>query len=144
MNALVLYASKTGNTRKVAQAIAEEVGAKLVEAGKNQLPDLAAVGFLFVGDGVYAGRPSRVVAEQLRDLPALHGKRAAVFGTYGAQAKQLEVLSDLLEAKGARVVDRFACPGKDWLVLGLLKRKHPDEEDLAQARRFAREAMSGA
>ncbi len=144
MNALVLYASKTGNTRKVARAIAEAVGAELVEAGKELLPDLSGVGFLFVGDGVYAGRPSRVLVNQLRDLPMLHGTSAAVFGTYGAQAKQLDVLSDLLQAKGARVAGTFACPGKDWFVLGLLKRRHPDEEDLAQARRFAREAWSGA
>lgn len=66
-----------------------------------------------------------------------------MFGTYGAQAKQLDALAELLTEKGAQVVGRFACPGRDWFTLGVLQRGRPREEDLAAARAFARKLAVG-
>ena len=143
MRALVLYASLTGNTRKVARAIARELGAQALDVHKASAQDFAQPELLFVGDGVYFGRPSRAMVRFLRGLPKLNGVKAAVFGTYGTQAKQLDALAKILMEKGAEVVDRFSCPGQDWFTLGLLHRHRPNEEDLKRARAFARKLAEG-
>lgn len=140
---LVAFASRTGNTRKVADAIAHAVGGELVDVRRSPHCDLAQAGFLFVGDGVYMGRPSRAMVRFLQRLSVPAGVKAAAFGTYGAQAKQLDVLSRLLQEKGIEVVDRFACPGRDWFALGLLHRGRPNADDLRAAQAFARRAVGG-
>ncbi|MCR4391340.1 MAG: hypothetical protein NUV94_00835 [Candidatus Acetothermia bacterium] len=139
----VVFASRTGNTRKVADAIAQAVGGELVDVRKSPHCDLSQAGFLFVGDGVYMGRPSKAMVRFLQGLSVPAGLKAAVFGTYGAQAKQLDVLARLLEEKGIEVVDRFACPGRDWFALGLLKRGRPNQDELRAAQAFARRAVGG-
>ena len=138
MRALVIYASRTGNTRKVARAIAGALEAPAVDVREGELPELEGVDFLLVGDGVYFGRPSQAMGRTLRALPNLSGVRAAVFGTYGAKPTQLPVLTTLLKGKGAEVVGEFACPGRDWFTLGLLRWGRPSGEDLERARAFAR------
>ncbi len=139
MRALVLYASLTGNTKKVAGAIAEELSCRAVNVRREELPELTGVELLLVGDGVYGGKPSRAMVRALRSLPELSGVKAAVFGTYGAKPGQLPVLSALLEGKGAQVIGKFACPGRDWFTLGLLRWGRPNREDLERAQAFARE-----
>jgi len=144
MRVLVIYASLTGNTRKVAQTIAEVLGAVAVDVRKRGLPDLAGVELLFVGDGVYLGRPSRAMVRFLRGLSELNGVKAAVFGTYGARPTQLARLAGILQGKGAEIVGEFSCPGRDWLILGLLRHGRPSGEDLKRARAFARKLAKGA
>ncbi|MFH1609501.1 MAG: flavodoxin family protein [Candidatus Bipolaricaulota bacterium] len=135
---IVIYASRTGNTRRVAQAIAEAVGGEMWDVRTGAPLELSQVGFLFVGDGVYFGRPSGAMVRFVRGLPRAEGLPAAVFGTYGAQPKQLAALAKALVAKGVRVVDRFSCPGRDWFVGGLLHRGRPSVDDLRAAQEFAR------
>lgn len=144
MRVLVVYASLTGNTREVARAIAGELGAHALDVRKASAKDFAQPELLFVSDGVYFGRPSRAMLRFLRGLPKLKGVKAAVFGTYGTQARQLDALAKILAGKGAEVVDRFSCPGRDWFVLGFLQRGRPSEEDLAAARAFARRTAEKA
>jgi len=134
----VLYASKTGNTRQVAHAIAEETGAELREVTGAPLPDLSSVKLLFVGDGNYSGRPSKPMQAALEGTPSLAGIKVALFGTYGANAGHLDWLASALTEREAEVLGRFACPGRDRFLLGLFRRRRPSSEDLEAARRFAR------
>lgn len=137
----VVYASLTGNTRKVAQALAEAVGGTLVDVRRDPLPKVEAGDVVFVGDGVYFGRPSRALRRALSawDLPK--GVKAAVFGTCGGRPSQLPILERILREKGAQVVDRFYCPGRDWFLLGLVGRGRPSAEDLAAAKTFAKKVV---
>ena len=138
MQALVLYASLTGNTKKVARAMAEELNAPAVDVQREPVPDLTGVGLLVVGDGVYFGRPSRAMIRALQGLPPLPGVRAAVFGTYGAWPQQRRKLERLLAAKGMEIIGQFFCPGVDALFYPL-RVGRPSEGDLERARAFARE-----
>lgn len=137
----MLYASLTGNTRKVAKAIAEAVGATLVDVRRDPLPKVEPGDVIFVGDGVYGWRPSRAMRRALRALTLPKGAKAAVFGTYGGKPSQLAVLEKILREKGAEVVDRFSCMGRDWFFLGLIGRGRPSEEDLRAAREFAKKVV---
>ncbi len=139
MKTRVIYASLTGNTAKVARAIAAALGVEPEDVRDLKSGDVAGVGLLLVGDGVYGWKPSRRMVRFLKGLPDLRGVKAAVFGTYGARPTQLPVLKGLLTEKGAEIIGEFACPGVDWFTLGLLRRGRPSERDLERARAFAAE-----
>jgi len=137
MEVRVIYASLTGNTARVARAIAGALGVEPEDIRDLRPGDLSDVGLLFVGDGVYGWKPSRRMVRFLSSLPGLRGTAAAVFGTYGARPTQLPILKRLLTEKGAEVVGEFACPGVDWFTLGLLRRGRPNARDIERARAFA-------
>lgn len=112
MRVVVIYESLTGNTRKAAHLIADD----LVAAGHEAVAcpttavDYQALheaevvvvggwtdGLFFVGQ-----RPGR--ASRLRNLPAMAGKRAVCFVTYALDpGKTLEKLSAIVEGLGATV-----------------------------------------
>lgn len=76
---IVIYASKTGNTRKIAQYIAEKTGSALTDLKKDS-PDLSAHDVVVFGSGVYAGRPSKAVKKfVLENSGPLSGKKVAFF-----------------------------------------------------------------
>jgi len=136
---LLIYSSLTGNTEKVARAIAEVLGIEPLNVRGTSPQRFEKVQLLFVGDGVYALRPSKAMVRFLRALPPLRGTKVALFGTYGSLPTQFRLMRRILEEKGAEIIGEFACPGRDKATLGLLRRGRPDGEDLAAARAFARE-----
>ncbi len=165
MKILVIYSSRTGNTARVARAMAEAL-----PAGADLLPlaaaaDPVAYDLIFAGFWAKRGAPNPAMRAFLRDLPP---KPLALFGTMGARtgsphARLIEENARLAGA-GGRVLGVFLCPGKvdpAWLerragdaVLGknhpmTEERKarlaeaslHPDSDDLAAAARFARDML---
>ncbi len=138
----MIYHSLTGNTAKVARAIAEVLGIEPLSVRGATTEAIEGVHLLFVGDGVYALRPSRVMVRYLRALPPLPGVKVALFGTYGSLPTQFRLMGRLLRSKGAEIIGEFACPGRDKATLGLLRHGRPNEKDLASARAFALE-MAG-
>lgn len=137
----VVYASLTGNTRRVARAIAEATAGVLVDVRRKALPKVEPADIIFLGDGVYFGRPSRAMGRALRAWVLPKGVRAAVFGTYGGKPAQLEILEKLLREKGAEVRERFSCPGRDWFFLGVVGRGRPSPADLRAAAAFAKKVL---
>ncbi len=132
----VVYYSKTGNTKKVADEIAGvlKVGAQDVKALEGFSPG----GLIVVGSGTYVNKAGKDMIRFLQGLPSLKGKRAAVFGSSGtgrfAESGGLNEMKRILEEKGANVVGTFCCQGR---LFFLFKRGHPSEEELERARKFA-------
>lgn len=117
MNAAIIYESLTGNTRKTAHLIAQELTKAGVAASVSAITQinyqaLEAADLVIVGtwtDGiVIAGqRPGR--AGRLRQMPTLRGKRCLVFITYAIdQGKTLQKLSRIMEQRGANVLGGMA------------------------------------
>lgn len=117
MNAVVIFESLTGNTRKAAELI----GAELRAAGADTtvcpvdeiaMTALAAADLVVIGswvDGMlFVGqRPGR--AGRLRSMPVITGKRAAVFCTYAVDpGKTLTKLSDIVTERGGDVIGGVA------------------------------------
>lgn len=93
MKSLVIYDSFFGNTQKIAEIIAEEIGAqlkKVQEATKNDLQDLE---LLVVGSPTRAFRPSPDTTSFLNSLVsgALTGVKVAAFDTR-IEAKDIKSL----------------------------------------------------
>jgi len=142
MKICLVYTSLTGNTRRLAEAMAETLE---VEARKvKEVSAVDRVDLLFLGSGVYGGRPARSMREFLRKLPSLEEVKIALFGTYGAQPRQLDTMASLVQEKGGEILGRFSCKGRDWFALGLIGRGHPSPAELEAAASFARQIRDRA
>jgi flavodoxin len=134
MKVKVVYHSKTGNTKKVAEAIAKAVGTTAVQITDKINFDSADL--LFIGDGVYGAKPNKITVEFIKTLSSDKVKNVAVFGTYGGQKKAIIGMKELLTNQGINVAEEsFGCKGKSWAILN---RKHPDVKDLEAAQQFAK------
>ena len=117
MRAIVIYESLTGNTRRAAGLIADELGQRGVEATTcptNRInyqalarADLVIIGtwtdgLLFVGQ-----RPGR--AAKLRSLPVIDGKRCIVYVTYAVDpGKTVRKLEAIVAERGGVVLGGLA------------------------------------
>ena len=135
MKTWVLYYSKGGNTKKIADAIAEELGVLKSEQIPPAYPP-ENINLLFLGTGVYAGKPDPKMIEFVRTLNTNRVKNAVVFGTVGGQDTAIEMVKALLKEKGINVIDEtFSCKGKFFLFFN---RNKPDSNDIKAAKEFAR------
>lgn len=137
LNIKVCYHSMTGNTQKVAEAIAEEAGVVCSEVSEVLLE--GTVDLMFLGDGIYAGDMHASTKKFIASLDAAKVRNAAVFGTYGGQKTAPEKMKALLREKGLNVLESdYLCRGRAW---AFINRKHPDEIDIRKAREFARKTI---
>lgn len=133
----VLADSRGGNTRKVADAIARELG---VTVGDLAAPVPEDAKVLFLGSGTYGGRPGEAM-QKFIGSGTFTGRNVALFGTSGSAAgaeKMIAGMAGALVQKGAMIRGTFHCRGRMFLV----NWGHPNGEDLENARKFARE-MAG-
>ena len=128
----VIYYSLTGNTRKLADAIAGELG---VEAKDIRAVDMVPQdAFVFLGSGYYGAILVKEISDFI-DRNKLQGRKIALFGTSGfGWERELSIMEKQISNKGVEVVGRFNCFGR----FATAKRGHPTPEELEQARAFAR------
>ena len=133
----VFVDSRGGNTRKVADAIAEELGFK-AENVTTSPPHDAKI--LFLGSGTYGGKPGEAMMKFI-ESGNLSGRKVAIFGTSASLAggqKLISAMTDILTQKGASILGSYHCRGKMFVV----NWGHPNKEDLDNARKFAREMIN--
>lgn len=166
MNIAIVFASETGNTARIAQAIREACQGHTIVAYGPAPQNVDRAELVFAGSWTDKGS---CAPEMKEFLAGLFGKRVALFGTAGFGISQMYFasLADRFRAevpKGNQVVGSFFCTGKmpaeirrryeaqlaekpgDGKLESMLKAfdlalTHPDEEDLAQAGAFAREML---
>jgi flavodoxin len=134
MKTEIIYYSRSGNTKKVADAIAQTLG----QVSKAITPDflLDDVDILFLGAGAYANKVEKGMTEFIRTLNNSQVKNVALFGTYGWHKNFLDYMRDLLKSQGINVIEEtFSCKGR---LFFFIYRKHPDDQDLRQAQEFAK------
>lgn len=130
----VLYHSLTGNTKKLAAAIAEELG--VVPMSVKSLAAVPENGLLFIGSGSYGDRPGEEIMKFIANH-SFSGRKVALFGTSGSgDGKEVQGMAEALKQKGAIVVGSYNCKGKAFVVVNIGR---PGRDDLDEARAFARE-----
>ncbi len=128
-----IYDSRTGNTRKLAEAMAAELGIKAEDVKDASLD--AGDGILFLGSGCYGSQPGKNMLKFI-ETHDLQGRRVALFGTScGGAGNEVKVMAEALKGKGATVIGSCYCRGKFLLFSG----GHPDAADIGAARKFARD-----
>jgi flavodoxin len=135
MKTTLVYFSRGGNTRKIAEAIAKELEITPIDV-KKESPDVSSADLFIVGSGTYGGKPGKELVAYLENLKPVKDKRVACFSSCAGDAtKTLDAMKDILAKKGYTIVDCFSCFGK---FAGLSKRGHPTDEELKQAKEFAK------
>jgi len=141
MKTLVLYSTKTGNTQKIAQAIASETNAELVQVTNPGPPygvDLGDYDLIFVGTGIRAGNPFPEMVSYLNTIDLHDSKSFAIFLTWGGAGKTNETVSGkvrkILESKNQKVVDGFFSSYGKW---NMRKSSRPNENDINAAKTWA-------
>jgi flavodoxin len=133
----VLVDSRGGNTRKVADAIAEEMGISATDVASAPQNDAK---LLFLGSGTYGGKPGEAMLKFIGS-GNFTGRKVAIFGTSASLAggqKLIFAMADMVQQKGALVMGSYHCKGKFLFV----NRGHPSDEDLDNAKKFAREMFN--
>jgi flavodoxin len=134
MKALVVYYSRGGNTRKIAEAMAQELGCIAVDVMK-ETPDVSGLDLLIIGSGNYGDKVGDKLQQSLSDMPQIRGGKAAVFATAGGpDPKSLAVMQETLEKKGYEVLSSFKSRGQ---FLYFLNHGRPNSDDLTNASNFA-------
>ena len=146
MKPIVVYSTRSGNTKKVAEAIASELNCPCLQITS----DSAAVSIndydtVFIGTGIYKGQPHQDLLGYLQTVRLNGKKQFALFMTcFGwgknvAEKNVIDTLGGALDAKGQRMLNNhFSCFGGG---LGFVKRGHPDAEELDAAKKWAREIV---
>lgn len=146
MKATIIYFSQTGNTRKIAEAMAEEFEAAgydtICSSIKNIHHEQLTNSDIFgLGTPTFESHAPTNIKNFIKALPMLTGKYAFVFATCGgASGNVLHDLEKLLKQKGSEVVDGFLAFGEVHHPAPCIVGKshgRPNEEDLSNAKRFA-------
>ncbi len=126
MSATVRYYSRSGNTKKLAEAIAEGAGVKAVSTDAADAAIKEPVDILFIGGALYAYGIDKNLKQYLDGLDGSKVKKAVVFSTSWLSKHALDVIKKSLEEKGI-AVDSRTCYVKSNAV----------EKSLEQAKAFA-------
>lgn len=162
MEIQVVYSTRTGNTKKVAEAIATVFGIEAVAINEAEKITASSVA---IGYWVDKGQPDK---DAVTCLKTLEGKRVFLFGTLGAEpdtehARQCMEMARQLVVDKNEVVGEFLCQGAiDPNLLKMFKKfppdhphamteerkqryeraaSHPDEADLIAAQEAVRVAF---
>lgn len=130
----VRYHSRTGNTEKLARAIAEEIGA---EAENLSVPLAEKVDVLFLGSAVYAAgvdkEVKRFLNENKDNIGVIYN-----FSTAAILAGTYKQIKKYAASVGIPVSEHeFHCRGR----FKFMHKAHPDAEDVENARQFAAKAL---
>ena len=156
MKTLVTYFSITGNTKKVAEAIHETLEGDIEIKNIDECPELDEYNLVFVGFPVHSHSVPYKVESFLKNIP--QGKKIALFSTHGSltgsRLSRAALEHAVVLASKATVLGSYSCRGKvspealealmkspehmAWAEMAASARNHPDQNDLEDARAFAR------
>jgi flavodoxin len=133
MKFAVRYYTKTGNTKRLAEAVADELGVQALplSAGLNEQVDI-----LFLGNSYYAFTIDPEVRNFIASLSKDQAGKIVNFGS----AALLNSTYKKVKAEAAKVgipmdEKEFHCKGE----FKLLHKGRPNDEDIKAAREFARQ-----
>lgn len=147
MKTAVIYSSKTGNTKKVAEAIAQAMPHDCKLYAVNEVPADATFDLVAMGFWVDKGTANK---EALAFMQTLENTRVFSFFTLGAYPDSSHADDSLdaankLYGAGCEVIGSFRCQGAispkltEWMEK--LPADHPHAPDEARRRRWAEAAQ---
>ena len=147
MKSIIIYYSETGNTEKVARAIAKALTGEIKRVEEIKSDELTDYDLIFIGTPVHGSKPAKKIEDFLDKLPQLQGKKGAAFCTMhlGGDKMTFKIIKEKFEKKGIIFVDGFSCLGWSRLIGNLGPRKfnkgRPNDEDLERAVEFAKKLI---
>ncbi len=135
MKVEVRYYTKSGNTKKLADAIAKVAG---VTAKSVDEPIEAETDILFLGSSVYAAGVDEEVKKFIGTLKPELVKKVANFSTAALLPSTYKQVKNLVEKQGLTMLsEEFHCRGS----FGPLHKNHPDSQDISAVEQFAKDIL---
>ena len=136
MKSLIVYSSKSGNTKKLAEAVYNHLSGEKELCAVGDAPDPAGYDFVAVGFWLQAGQPDPASQEFLAKIA--EGQDLYLFATHGAAAGSPHAVNAMNAAKSiaakGHVIATFSCPGQvPEKVLEMASKKDPQPPWLADA-----------
>ncbi len=156
---LVTYLSQTGNTKKIAETIYENLEGNKTIMPVDEVKEIEDYSLIFIGFPVHSHSVPFKIERLLKKIP--QGKKIALFSTHGSLpgghlAREALEHAAVISSK-AKILGTFSCRGKvslatlevlskspehrAWAEMAASARTHPDEGDLEDARSFAKWVM---
>ncbi len=163
MKTLIAYHSKTGNTKKIAEAIRDALGGNSVTLLPVQdVHDTQGYSLIFCGFPVQAHSVPVPAQNFIKSLKA--GQKLALFSTHGSlrggRMPKEAIENAIGIAKNAKILGSFTCRGqveseiidalmnkpehKAWAIEATSANGHPDSADLDEAKTFAKDMFKKA
>jgi flavodoxin len=135
---IVIYSTKSGNTKKVAEEIADELKCPLTEVTKDSdfsTLNLSDFDLVYIGTGIYRDHPNENLVSFLRTAEFGNQKLALFMTWLGLRKGDKDVfdkIDGILETKGRRLLGNyFECRGD-------FPNGYPDARDFEKARNWAK------
>lgn len=135
MNAVCVYASKTGHCRKIARAIGRELGLPVYDV--KDRPVLADVNLLLLVGGIYAGQCASELIRCAGALDPSQARSAALITSSTEPNRRLDAVREALTGRGVALAGEHWCKGGFLLMAP----GRPNREDIAGAVAFTRELV---
>ena len=144
-----------GNTKKIAEAMAEVLGAEIKNPSEVNIVEVKKYHLIGFGSGIYWGRHHSGIFKIVDQLTGLNGNKAFLFSTSGSSnaGNFLHNIRHLvshfhvhlrreLKNKGVKIIGEFSCRGFDTAgplkQIGGISKGKPNQEDLENAKNFSR------
>lgn len=128
--------TKTGHSRKIAQAIADALELEVFDAKSH--PDLRKTDLLVVVGGIYAGRSNPELVDHMKNIDSTQIKHAVLITSCASKKFFQKEVRAVLSENGIEVFPKeFVCRG-NFLFLGL---GHPNKQDFAEAIDFTKQTI---
>lgn len=113
MNICVVCFSRTGNTKRLGQAIADVAKAPLFDITTTQPQAIANYDLLILGTPVEGANPAKETAAFIANLPQAEAKKAILFCTYKifGNERTMKAMEKELESKGYQTILKVSKKG---------------------------------
>lgn len=137
MKAVVLYATMTGHSRKIARSIAEKLDLAVFDLQTQ--PKLPPCDWLILVSGIYGGESKAELLDYIRQLPPEQAGKVLLV-TSSTRKMAQGGLHDALSASGHTLAGEYLCKGSFlFMAWG-----HPNAGEIEGAVQFVKGKLDGA
>ncbi len=113
MKPCIFYFSRTGNTKRLAEAIAEQINAPIFSISSIEPSAVEAYDTVILGTPVEGAKPALETTAFVGQLPKGQGKKVVIFCTYRlfGNERTMKILEKALVERGYETILKFSKKG---------------------------------
>lgn len=142
MKTIIIYASTHhGNTKKVAEYMAECISADLIDITQNAAPDITSYDVIGFASGVYFHSLHEKIKQYIEHTSFDQKQKVFLIATCGVgYIDYTKGIKKLLNKKNVECLGSFQCRGYDTFgifgKIGGIAKNHPNQKDFQNAKNF--------
>lgn len=146
MKIAIVYSSiHHGNTKKVVEAIRDELGVELIKAQEASSKDLSQYDVIGLASGIYMAKCHEQILKFIEESNVLsNNKKVFIMITSGSSSKKYGQKEQvMLEDKKCKFLGTYRCKGYDtysiFKWIGGIAKGHPNTQDIKEAIEFVKQ-----